>query len=202
MTMPVLLIVTASTRPSRIGPSIARWVAQEAREHGQFEVSEVDLAQLGLPLLDEPAHPRLQQYTNDLVWDWSEAVDRADAVVFVSPEYDYTMPASLLNAVQTLSREWAYKPLGLVTYGGVSGGLRSAQTIRLLASSVGMYVVLPAVAIPFVAGRVDEGVLAADDALRTGAHAVFAELDRVQDAFWQLRKERRASENRRPGAGG
>jgi NAD(P)H-dependent FMN reductase len=123
-----LNIVLGSTRPGRVGPKIAQWVKQFADEHGKFDVELVDLAAFDLPLLDEVAHPRLGNYQNEPTKRWSASVASADAFVFVTPEYDYFAPASLVNAVQVLLKEWGYKPAGVVSYGGVSGGLRAAQS--------------------------------------------------------------------------
>ena len=85
MARPVLQIVTASTRTGRKGPALARWVQRVAEEHGAFAVESIDLAEVGLPLLDEPNHPRLQQYTLPHTKDWSATIARADAFVFVTP---------------------------------------------------------------------------------------------------------------------
>ena len=78
--MPHLLVITASTRPSRKGPAVAEWFLEQARQHGGFEIEPVDLAELDLPLLDEPNHPRLAEYEHDHTRAWSEIVQRADAV--------------------------------------------------------------------------------------------------------------------------
>ncbi|MEV6608136.1 NAD(P)H-dependent oxidoreductase [Kutzneria sp. NPDC051319] len=78
--MPVLQIIIGSTRPVRSGEPVAQWFADLARADGRFEVELVDLKEVGLPLLDEPNHPRLQQYTQPHTHRWSEIVSRADAV--------------------------------------------------------------------------------------------------------------------------
>src|SRR5690349_114928 len=123
--MPHLQIVVASTREQRKGPQVAAWFEGEARAHGGFEIELVDLAAVALPLFDEPRHPRLRQYEHEHTRRWSASVERADAFVFVTPEYNYGAPPSLLNALDYLIQEWAYKPVGFVSYGGVSAGTRS-----------------------------------------------------------------------------
>ena len=128
-----LAVVIGSVRPGRVGPSVAAWFLEAAREHGNFDVTLVDLADVGLPLLDEPEHPVKQLYEHEHTKKWAAIVDDADAFVFVTPEYDFFAPASLLNAIQYLSKEWGYKPAGIVSYGGISGGLRSTQMVRLQA---------------------------------------------------------------------
>ena len=130
MSLNVLQVVTVSTRPGRIGGPIADWFIEAAREHGGFEVDPVDLAELDLPMMDEPNHPRLQQYTKDHTKAWAARVERADAFVFVSPEYNFGIAAPLKNALDYLQKEWAYKPASFVSYGGVSGGpARSGSSV-------------------------------------------------------------------------
>lgn len=155
--MPELLIVIASTRPGRIGLPIAEWAAQGAREHGGFTVKVADLAELDLPLLDEPNHPRMGRYVNEHTQKWSSLVDSADAFLFVTPEYNYGPPASLINAISYLFWEWAYKPVGFVSYGGIAAGLRSVQVIKQIVTTLRMVPVNDGVCIPFVGALVKEG---------------------------------------------
>lgn len=153
--MPTLQIVTASTRPGRSGPHVAAWAEAIARTHGAFTVEAVDLAAVGLPLFDEPHHPRLGQYEHDHTKAWSATVQRADAFVFVTPEYNYGPPPSLLNALTFLSREWAYKPVGFVSYGGISGGTRGVQVTKMVVTTLSMMPLPEAVALPFFSQHLD-----------------------------------------------
>src|SRR6188508_1607060 len=95
--LPKLMIIIASTRPGRVGLPVARWFARDAIAHGGFEVEVTDLAELALPFMDEPNHPRLRQYTHQHTKEWSAKVDAADAFVFVMPEYNYGFNAPLKN---------------------------------------------------------------------------------------------------------
>jgi len=97
--MPRLTIVIASTRPGRAGRPIAEWFADRARTHGAFDVHVADLAEIALPLLDEPHHPRLRRYEHQHTKDWSATVEASDAFVFVTAEYNHGYPAALKNAV-------------------------------------------------------------------------------------------------------
>src|SRR5699024_2482249 len=102
--------IICSTRPGRIGPAVGDWFHGVAVAHGGFEAVRVDLADFNLPIFDEPKHPRLQQYQHDHTKRWSESVAAADAFVFVTPEYNFNPPPSLVNALDYLSLEWNYKP--------------------------------------------------------------------------------------------
>src|ERR1051325_4932863 len=103
-----LLVVVGSTRPGRVGPKVAEWFVDAAKAHGGFQVSVADLAEENLPLLDEPHHPRLQNYQHDHTKRWSEKVAAADAIVFVIPEYNYSLGAAVKNALDYLHHEWRY----------------------------------------------------------------------------------------------
>lgn len=142
---PKLHVVVCSTRPVRVGPAIANWALQEAQAHGQFDVELVDLARFQLPVFDEPEHPRLQKYQHDHTKAWSASVAAADAFLFVVPEYNHGPPAALVNALQYLGREWHYKPAGIVSYGGISGGMRSAQLLKAMLNAYKMVPLLEGV---------------------------------------------------------
>lgn len=182
------MIVIASTRPGRIGLPVGEWFAAVAREHGGFDVEIADLAEIDLPFMDEPKHPRLREYTHQHTKDWSAQVDGADAFVFVHPEYNYGLNAPLKNALDYLNAEWKYKPLGLVSYGGVSAGTRAAQMIKQVVTTLGMFPIFEAVSIPFVAQFVGGGgEIVPNEVMTKAATAMLDELLRVSAAFEQLR---------------
>ena len=144
-----LQVIIASTRAGRMGPTVGDWFLDHARRHGKFDVEAVDLAAVNLPLLDEPRHPRLHEYEHEHTRRWSATVERADAFVFVTPEYNYGAPPSLVNALDYLNQEWKYKPAGFVSYGGVSGGTRSVQMTKQIVTALKMMPMLEAVTVPF-----------------------------------------------------
>ena len=134
--MPRLAVIVASNRPGRIAPAVTEWFVSAAREHGGFEVEVLDLAEIDLPFLDEPDHPRLRRYTHQHTRDWSARIEAADALVIVTPEYNYGMPAVLKNALDYLHQEWAYKPVAFVSYGGVSAGTRGVQMAKQVVTTL------------------------------------------------------------------
>lgn len=185
---PTLMIVIASTRPGRVGLSVAQWFEQRAQEHGAFQLDVADLLELDLPFLDEPNHPRLREYTKQHTRDWSARVDAADAFAFVTPEYNYGLPATLKNAIDYLHHEWGYKPAGFVSYGGVSAGTRSVQMLKQVVTTLKMFAVSEAVSIPFVANFLDdEQRVKPNETMEQAADAMLSELRRVSDALRVLR---------------
>jgi len=151
-----LKVIFGSTRAGRAGLPVGKWVQDQAVTHGAFDVELIDLADFSLPLLDEPKHPRLQQYEHEHTRRWSKAVAPADAFVFVTPEYDYFPSAALVNALQFLSVEWSYKAATVVSYGGISGGLRATQELRQLIGNLNMVAIPQTVPVPFFSKHIGE----------------------------------------------
>jgi NAD(P)H-dependent FMN reductase len=186
--MPNLTIIVGSTRPGRAGAPIAQWFAARAKDHGGFDVNVVDLAELDLPLLDEPNHPRLRKYTQQHTKDWSALVDAGDAFVFVTPEYNYGYPASVKNAIDYLHQEWQHKPVGFVSYGGVAAGTRAVQQLKQVVTTLRMLPVFESVNIPFHTQFLDsDGVFHPNEVLDQAADAMLDELVRTEAALRPLR---------------
>ena len=185
--MPTLTVILGSTRPGRAGQPIAEWFIERARAHGGFDVEVADLAEIGLPLLDEPNHPRLEQYTMQHTRDWSAIIDRADAVVFVTPEYNYGYPATIKNAIDFLHREWRDKPVGFVSYGGIAAGTRAVQQLKQVVTTLRMVPVFDSVNIPFHAQLIKDGTFEANDLLNQAADTMLDELVRLETALHPLR---------------
>jgi NAD(P)H-dependent FMN reductase len=131
----------------------------------------------------------LRQYTQPHTEAWSTQVDRADAVVVVTPEYNHGYPASVKNALDYLHQEWADKPIGFVSYGGVAGGTRAVQQLKQVVLALRMVPVVEAVNIPFHAQLIDEeGTIAPNDVINTAAEAMLNELDRLVAVMRPLRQ--------------
>jgi NAD(P)H-dependent FMN reductase len=188
VTKPVLRIIIGSTRPGRVGPAVAEWITRRAEEHGGFDVQVTDLAELDLPLLDEPNHPRLRQYTHEHTKAWSALVEGSDAFVFVTPEYNYGFNAALKNAVDYLYNEWQHKPAGIVSYGGIAAGTRATQMLKQVLTALKIMPVPEAVNIPFVREFLDEdGRFKPTEAMDASATAMLDELLRWTESMRPLR---------------
>lgn len=187
--MPLKLhTIICSTRPGRVGPSVANWFFQFARRHGGFDPALVDLAEFNLPVYDEPVHPRLGQYQHAHTKRWSASVAAADAYVFVAPEYNYFPTPALVNALNFVYSEWNYKPCGFVSYGGLSGGLRAAQMARLQVTTLKMMPMMEGVAIPMVQSLInDSGAFSSNEPIDSSAKALLDELLRWAEALKRMR---------------
>jgi NAD(P)H-dependent FMN reductase len=189
VTNPVLQIIIASTRPGRVGPSVASWIHERAIAHGGFDVELVDLAEVNLPMFDEPKHPRLRQYVHQHTKDWSATIKRADAFIFVVPEYNYGFNAAIKNAIDYLNAEWQHKAVGFVSYGGVAAGTRAVQMLKQVITTLKMVPMFDAVNIPFVQQFLDEDRrLQPNDIMETAATAMLDELVRWTASLRSLRE--------------
>jgi NAD(P)H-dependent FMN reductase len=152
-----LQVVIASTRPGRAGEPIGRWFVGQCRHDERFSVEITDLAELALPLMDEPNLPRTRQYIHEHTRSWSRTVDAADCFVFVMPEYNHGFCAGLKNAIDYLHEEWAGKPVGFVSYGGMSGGMRAVQLLKPVLTCLRMLPVTDQVALANYAQYMRDG---------------------------------------------
>jgi len=188
MARPVLEILICSTRPGRVGLPVAEWFSDRAEAHGAFTVELIDLAEVNLPFLDEPNHPRLGKYLHEHTKRWSATIGRADAMVLVVPEYNFGFNAVTKNAIDYLHHEWHYKPVGFVSYGGVAAGTRAVQMLKQVVTAVRMVPVYESVNIPFVQQLFDDdGILQASETMESAADAMLDEMLRLHGALSPLR---------------
>jgi NAD(P)H-dependent FMN reductase len=185
--MPTLMVIIGSTRPGRAGLPIGDWFSGQARAHGGFDVDVADLAEIKLPLLDEPHHPRLRQYVHQHTVDWSARVAGADAFAVVTPEYNYGYPATVKNALDHLAHEWAYAPVGFVSYGGIAAGTRAVQQLRQVIAPLRMIPILESVNIPFHAQHIADGTFTPPPGTNDAASAMLDELAKVEASTRVLR---------------
>jgi len=121
-----ILVIIGTVRQGRVGRKIADWYLGLARAAApELEFDVLDVAELDLPLFSEPIPPGMHQYSptqNKL----AQRVSAADGFVFVTGEYNHSMPGSLKNFMDYIAAEWARKPAAFVGYGG-AGGVRAIE---------------------------------------------------------------------------
>ncbi|GAC1606428.1 MAG: NAD(P)H-dependent oxidoreductase [Acidimicrobiales bacterium] len=122
-------IITASTREGRFGPVVTRWFTEQVGQRDDIVADVIDLAAIDLPSV-------LPRTASGAVAEYVERIDRADAYVVVTPEYNHGYPASLKQAIDIPRSEWKAKPVGFVSYGGLAGGLRAVEQLRQVFAEV------------------------------------------------------------------
>jgi len=130
-------IIIGSTRPGRSGETVARWVYDNATNRNDALYEIVDLNDYNLPIFDEPNFPSAQKYTKEHTKKWSEKINSFDGFIFVTPEYNHSLPASLKNAIDYLNVEWNNKAAAIVSY-GAWGGVRAVEQLRIVLGALGV----------------------------------------------------------------
>jgi len=136
----LIQIILGSTRPGRNGEAIARWVYEIAQKRDDIQFELVDVADYDLPLLDEPM-PALvtglsgTDYAKAHTKKWSEKIAQGDGYLFVTAEYNRSIPGAFKNAIDFLYKEWGDKAVGFVSYGS-AGGSRAIAHLRDVAGEV------------------------------------------------------------------
>ncbi len=112
-----LALVYGSVRKDRFCDVVARWAAERISDHGAFL----------LDLIDPAEHADAATVT-----DLKRRIGRADAIVIVTPEYNHGYTGALKQLIDSVNAEWQAKPVAFISYGGISGGLRAVEQLRLV----------------------------------------------------------------------
>ncbi|MFI6849758.1 NAD(P)H-dependent oxidoreductase [Kitasatospora sp. NBC_00085] len=123
-----LAVIIASTRQGRFAPTVADWFVRTAGQRADLELDVIDLAEH--PLAHVGEEPTAEQAERHAAL--SPRLAAADAFVVITPEYNHSFPAALKNAIDLHGAEWRAKPVGFVSYGGLGGGLRAVEQLRLV----------------------------------------------------------------------
>ncbi len=139
-------IVVGSIREGRLGASVGAWVFDQASTRTDAEFELVDLKAFDLPLLTSESVPGSEErmYASAEVTAWSRAIDALDGYVFVTPEYNHSVPGAFKNAIDSIYPEWAGKAVGFVSY-GAERGVRAVEAWRPIVATLQMYDIRPQV---------------------------------------------------------
>jgi len=130
-----IAIIIGSTRPNRNGEVVAKWVYENTQTRNDATFELVDIKDYNLPLLDEPMPPSMGHYSKEHTKIWSEKIASFDGYIFVTPDYNRSVPAALKNAIDFLYNEWTNKAAGFVGYSG-SGSVRAIENLRIIMSEL------------------------------------------------------------------
>ena len=137
MTKTKILVITSTVREGRVGRTIADWYIKQAKEvTKELEFELLDIDELNLPLFNESLPPVYHQY-GELQNKLAEIISGADGFVFITAEYNYSVPGSLKNLLDYIYAEWGRRPAAFVGY-GVHGGVRAIQDLVNILSGLGV----------------------------------------------------------------
>jgi NAD(P)H-dependent FMN reductase len=154
-----LKIVVGSTRPGRAADRVLPWITGLAKQHPAFTVEVLDLRDWPLPFFAETfqtvGDPREPTYSDPIVRQWNQRIAETDAYLFITPEYNHSVPAVLKNAIDSVFASFAFrnKPAAFVGYsGGIAAGVRAIEHLAHIAIEAEMVPLRSTVLIPLVGG--------------------------------------------------
>ncbi|HEY1175632.1 MAG TPA: NAD(P)H-dependent oxidoreductase [Phytomonospora sp.] len=187
MTPLKIAVLVGSNRDGRFAPVVTSWLTRHLDARADMAYDVIDLVETPLPVVfpafGEPPRPG----TEELLSKVSPRLADADAFVIVTPEYNHSFPASLKNAVDWHNTEWHGKPVGFVSYGGVSGGLRAVEGLRLVLAELNAVTIRETVSFAGAWQRFDGEGNCVDEAADGAASSL---LDQLAWWGWALREAR------------
>ncbi len=116
-------IIVGTTRKGRVTPQVAEWVLKQAQER-THDYELLDIKDYELPLLGETD-------AKENVKQWQDALAKLDGFVFVTAEYNHSLPAALKNAIDSPApdKAWYNKAAAIVSHGS-AGGTRATEHLR------------------------------------------------------------------------
>jgi NAD(P)H-dependent FMN reductase len=197
-----LKIIIGSTRPGRAADQVMPWITGLAKQHPAFTVDVLDLRDWPLPFFAETIQtvgdPRDPSYSGPLVKRWNQRIAEGDAYLFVTPEYNHSVPGVLKNAIDSVFASFAFrhKPAAFVGYsGGIAAGIRAIEHLAHIAIEAEMVPLRSTVLIP-VAGA----AFARDGQPRDPEAAVAAGILLDDLAWWAAILRRARGDNPPPPA--
>ena len=145
-----LAVIYGSNREGRLCDKVGAWALSRVAAHGRFETQLVDPAAMPLP-------QRMGGASDPALRELRGCIDRADAFLVVTPEYNHGYPSVLKMMIDSAHDEWRRKPVAFVSYGGISGGLRAVEQLRLVFAELHVVSLRDGVSIVNAWERFDEG---------------------------------------------
>jgi NAD(P)H-dependent FMN reductase len=158
-----LQIIVASTRESRSADRVTPWINDRATRHGAFDVELLDLRDWPLPMFQEFPGSIVDiaapVYSEPIVKQWNEKIAEADAYLFITAEYNHSIPGALKNAIDSVYVSWAFrnKPAAFVGYSvAIGAGSRAVEHLAQIATELEVVPLRNTVLIPRVTAAFDE----------------------------------------------
>ncbi|MFJ9773452.1 NADPH-dependent FMN reductase [Kitasatospora sp. NPDC101157] len=183
-------VVLGSTRTGRFGPVVADWLLGHLEARGDMTADLVDLAATPLPTVFPSFGGELPAGDAELLAAVSPRLAAADAFVFVTPEYNHSFPAPLKNAIDWHNQQWHGKPIGFVSYGGLSGGLRAVEQLRVVMAELNSVTIRNTVSFHGAAQAFDADGMPRDPAADTAAKTLLDQLAWWAEALRDARQTR------------
>lgn len=179
MDKPKIQVILGSTRKGRQGEKVARFFMDAIKDNQTANVELVDLASFNLPIFEDEGIPMMREgaHPDARVQAWLDKVSESDAFVFITAEYNASIPAALKNALDFGYKEWNNKFVGFVSYGALTGGVRAVEHLRQVTAHLKMFGIFDKITIPNIWSAFDgEGNLSHGEEVAKTANVMIDEL--------------------------
>lgn len=195
---PRIAVIIGSTRDSRFADVPANWIYDLAAKRPDWEVEKLDLRDFDLPFFNEKASNLWMPSEDPRAVKWQDTLAGFDGFIFVTAEYNRSIPAALKNALDQAYKEWVRKPMAVFGYGS-TGGARAVEHLRTIAVELQMVPVRHGVHLQGAdlmkvhpMGGQNQPMSAVEDHLLPGAKAMLDDLDWWARATMAARRETQA----------
>ena len=192
-----LKIIIGSTRPGRAADRVLPWITGLAKQHPAFTAEVLDLRDWPLPFFAETfqtvGDPRDPAYSDPAVRRWNQRIAEGDAYLFITPEYNHSVPGVLKNAIDSVFASFAFrnKPAAFVGYsGGIAAGVRAIEHLAHIAIEAEMVPLRSTVLLPAVGGAFGQDGEPNDPAAAVAAGIMLDDLAWWAGVLRQARQDR------------
>lgn len=186
-----ILIVLGSIREGRSGDKVAKWVLEQSKNRNGFEYELLDLKDYPMKLFEEPGHPAMfnGKTSDEFANKWIKKVGETDGFIVITPEYNRGTSSALKNAIDYPYNEWHKKPVAVLGYGGMSGGGRAVEQLRLNFIELQAVPIREGVLVQFLGSKIKDGKLIADEHLESGIKKTFDQLEWYTEVLKTAREQ-------------
>jgi NAD(P)H-dependent FMN reductase len=124
-------VILGTTRKGRASENVARFVFGEVQKRGDVKTELIDIRDLNFAIDDAGEAIKLASF--------SAAMERADGLVLVVPEYNHGYPGLLKHVLDSNLKEYIHKAVGIcgVSAGGF-GGTRMIENLLPVLRELGL----------------------------------------------------------------
>jgi NAD(P)H-dependent FMN reductase len=189
-----LQVIIGSTRAGRNADAVMKWLMPHVQAMDVFKTETLDLRDWPLPFFQETLATLVDltnpTFSDPLVKKWNDKIKQADAYVFVTPEYNHSVPAVLKNAIDSVffTSAFRHKPVAFVGYSiGIAAGVRAVEHLNQIMLETEAIPVRTQSLVPLVTTAFDAQGKAVNRALDAGATVMLEDLAWLGQAMQKAR---------------
>lgn len=180
-------ILAGSVRPGRQSHKVAYYLKKQLVER-DIETDLIDLRKNPLPIFGTGTDSEKDSEAN--IQNLNTRLDRADAIILVTPEYHGSFSGALKNTLDYFSGEFSKKPIGVATASaGKMGGINASTQLQHVILSLGAYPLPLKLLVPDIGNALNDSYEPQNERLRKSAHKFLDEFLWFAEAVNEKKRE-------------